>query len=219
MSDYKPDFLSNPLVVKQQSNGFQPAMTIANPFQKVVDQRLYIGREQLLEIERQVRLQRHIERYALLRQFARGVVLDAACGCGYGSYLLATNPDVSHVIGLDAEPDAISFAKEEYASDRIEFHHGNLEHWTCNQPIDLLLSVETIEHLVDPTTLPNFVERNAINHVILTYPSKKTTHYNPYHHHDFKLQEILDLFNHFTCYRHFNWEYEFDVVFLLRHAS
>jgi len=24
------------------------------------------------------------------------------------------------------------------------------------------------------------------------------------------------MFSSFTCYRHFNWEYEFDVVFLIR---
>ena len=80
----------------------------------------------------------------------------------------------------------------------------------------MLFSVETIEHLKDTSILPNFVERNCINQIILTYPSKKTTHYNPFHFHDFKLQDVLNLFSNFICYRHFNWEYEFDVVFLVR---
>jgi hypothetical protein len=182
------------------------------------DLRLYIGREQLLEIEKQARLTRHIERYALIRQFAKGVVCDAACGCGYGSYLLSTNPDVKHVIGLDAGHEAIAFAQQEYLDPKVEFHAANLRNWTSSKPIDMLISIETIEHIEDTSTLPNFVDRNSINQVILTYPSKKTTHYNPYHHHDFRVQDILDLFNDFTCYRHFNWEYEFDVVFLLRNS-
>jgi hypothetical protein len=184
----------------------------------VADERLYISRSELLEIERRVRLARHVERSALLRQFAKGVVCDAACGCGYGSYLLSTNPDVEHVIGLDAESDAIAFAQQEYTAPKVEFHASNLQTWTADRPIDMLISIETIEHLKDRSTMPNFVDRNEINQVILTYPSKKTTHYNSYHHYDFRLQDVLDLFNKFTCYRHFNWEYEFDVVFLMRNS-
>ncbi|MCY7286570.1 MAG: class I SAM-dependent methyltransferase [Cyanobacteria bacterium CAN_BIN43] len=193
-------------------------VALPDPLTNPVDLRLYIGREKLLELERQARLTRHIERYALIRQFAKGVVCDAACGCGYGSYLLSTNPDVEHVIGLDAGREAIAFAKQEYPDPKVEFHAANLQAWTSSQPIDMLISIETIEHIEDTSTLPKFVDRNSINHVILTYPSKKTTHYNPYHYHDFRLQDILDLFSQFTCYRHFNWEYEFDVVFLLRNS-
>lgn len=198
------------------ANNYQPNVKSSS---RIVDQRLYINRKQLLELEQQVRFERHIERYALLRQFAKGVVCDAACGCGYGSYLLATNPDVEQVIGLDAEPNAISYARNEYASEKTEFHVANLETWVFARPVDMLLSVETIEHLKDKSTLPSFVDRNSINHIILTYPSKKTTHYNSYHHHDFRPQDILDIFQDFTCYRYFNWEYEFDVVFLMRNPN
>lgn len=190
-----------------------------NLTKKIVDQRLYIDRKKLLEMEAQIRLIRHIERYALLRQFAEGVICDAACGCGYGSYLLATNPDVDHVIGLDADAETIQFAKQEYASERVEFHASDLAEWTSDRPIDMLITVETIEHIRDTSVMPSFVDRNGINKVIITYPSKKTTHYNPFHLYDFRLQDILDLFKKFTCYEHFNWEYEFDVVFLLRHSK
>ncbi len=169
-----------------------------------------------MQFENQIRLHRHIERYALLRQFARGVVCDAACGCGYGSYLLATNPDVEYVIGVDVDPKVIEYAKREYRSNRTEFHLENLRTWDSSRQIDMLISVETIEHIKDQSILPDFVNRNRINQVILTYPSKKTTHYNPYHHYDYRLQDVLDLFDQFICYRHFNWEYEFDVAFLVR---
>ena len=78
---------------------------------KIADQHIYLDKNQLLEIEQKIRIQRHVERYALLRQFAKGVICDAACGCGYGSYLLSTNPDVTSVIGLDANSDIINFYK------------------------------------------------------------------------------------------------------------
>ena len=91
---------------------------------------------------------------------------------------------------------------EYYLSKRTKFHQSIWEAGrVTDKPDDIL---------------PNFCDRNRINHVVLTYPSKKTTHYNPYHLYDFKLQDILNLFSKFTCYRHFNWEYEFDVVFLMR---
>jgi len=189
---------------------------LPNNNNKKADQHIFLNREQLLEIEQRIRIQRHVERYALLRQFAKGVVCDAACGCGYGSFLLSTNPDVKSVIGIDADQQIINFAKQEYASPKTNFINVDLNEWVSDQKIDMLFSVETIEHIEDTQTLPKFCDRNSINHVILTYPSKKTTHYNPYHLYDFNLQDILNIFDKFICYRHFNWEYEFDVVFLTR---
>ncbi len=140
---------------------------------KKVDLRIYINRQEMLELEKQIRLQRHIERYALLRQFARGVVCDAACGCGYGSYLLSTNPDVKSVIGLDGDGDTISYANQEYKTEKTQFYLADLKTWVSEQPIDMLISVETIEHIQDQSILPQFVARNSIKHLILTYPSKK----------------------------------------------
>jgi len=183
---------------------------------KPADQHIYLDRNQLLEIEQKIRIQRHVERYALLRQFAKGVVCDAACGCGYGSYLLSTNPDVTSVIGLDSNSDVIDFANREYRANKTQFFNVNINEWISDQKIDMLFSVETIEHIEDQEVLPNFCDRNNINHVILTYPSKKTTHYNPYHLYDFNLQDILRIFDKFTCYRNLNLEYKFDVVFLIK---
>jgi hypothetical protein len=112
--------------------------------------------------------------------------------------------------------DTIDYAKKEFTTEKTEFYATNLEHWNYSGKIDMLISVETIEHIVDTSLMPKFVNRNAINHLVLTYPSKKTSHYNEFHHHDFNIAMILEIFSDFTCYRHFNWEYEFDVVFLLR---
>ena len=57
-------------------------------------QRIYLNRETVDSLEDQILISRHLERYALVRQFLYGKVLDIACGVGYGSYLLAKNPDV-----------------------------------------------------------------------------------------------------------------------------
>ena len=114
-----------------------------------VDQRLYIDRQQLIQLETSIRLRRHVERYALLRQFAKGVVCDAACGCGYGSYLLSTNPDVSKVIGIDFDKDTIDYATKEYHTEKTDFYATDFNEWVSPHKIDMLISVETIEHILD----------------------------------------------------------------------
>jgi 2-polyprenyl-3-methyl-5-hydroxy-6-metoxy-1,4-benzoquinol methylase len=184
--------------------------------QKDVELHLYLERKQVLEIDKVLRMQRHVERYSLLRQFAEGVVCDAACGCGYGSYMLSTNPDVKLAIGLDINQDVIDFANQEYSSPKTKFLNADIDNWVSDQKIDMLFSVETIEHIADRSILPRFCDRNNINHVILTYPSKKSTHFNPHHLYDFKLHDIQAIFDKFTCYRHLNWQWEYDVVFLMR---
>ncbi|NKB43956.1 MAG: hypothetical protein GKS03_06710 [Alphaproteobacteria bacterium] len=59
------------------------------------DERLFIPRDQVETLEKDILLRRHVERYAVARQFVYGTVVDLACGCGYGTHILAKNPDVN----------------------------------------------------------------------------------------------------------------------------
>jgi trans-aconitate methyltransferase len=178
-----------------------------------MDERIFLSKAKLLEIEDRVRISRHVERYALLRQYAAGHVVDIACGCGYGSYLLATNPDVAHVTGVDMEPAAIAHARAEFAGPKVTFTQGNLEDYTSERKVDQVISVETLEHLRDLSVFNRFLQRNGVGRFIITYPSKKTTHYNKFHHHDLNLAQVSALFSGYRLERHFNWEHEFDVCF------
>lgn len=178
-----------------------------------MDERIFLTKQEMLEIENRIRLARHVERYALLRQYAYGNVVDIACGCGYGSYLLATNPDVTHVTGVDADAESIAHANKEFKNNKTDFVQSALENFTSPQKIDLLISVETIEHLKDISVFNAFLRRNAVDRFILTYPSKKTTHYNKHHHHDLNVEATKGLFPEHRLDRHFNWAHEFDVCF------
>src|SRR5437762_11235071 len=67
----------------------------------------------------------HWHRYAFARRFAAGKqVLDAACGEGYGSALLAT---VAHsVVGVDIDATSISHASSRYGDgNRVRFLAGS----------------------------------------------------------------------------------------------
>lgn len=181
-----------------------------------MDERILLTKQQMLEIENQIRLARHVERYALLRQYAHGSVLDIACGCGYGSYLLQTNPDVLHVTGVDADAESIAHAQAHFKTGKTEFVQSTIEDFTSARKIDLVVSVETIEHLKDISVFNAFLARNAVGKVILTYPSKKTTHYNKFHHHDLNLEATKAYFPEYRLQRQFNWAHEFDVCFFER---
>ena len=181
-----------------------------------MDERIVLTKQQLLELEGRIRLSRHVERYALLRQYAAGHVLDIACGCGYGSYLLATNPDVEHVTGVDADAASIQHAQQHFQDAKTSFVRADIGEFTSARKIDLVVSVETIEHLKDLSIFKGLLLRNAVDKFIVTYPSKKTTHYNKFHFHDLNIDSVKASFSGYQLERHFNWEHEFDVCFFRR---
>jgi len=91
----------------------------------------------------------HWHRYAFARQLARGKrVLDAACGEGYGTNLLA---DVAaEVVGVDVSDTAIAHARARYG----QRENCRFEAMDCtalnfpNNHFDLVVSFETVEHVL-----------------------------------------------------------------------
>lgn len=88
----------------------------------------------------------HLHRYKIAMDLCKGKsVLDIACGEGYGSSFLA---DVaSSVIGVDIDPEAVSFAAAKYKKKNLEYRVGNCAAIPAeNESVDVLVSFETIEH-------------------------------------------------------------------------
>lgn len=86
----------------------------------------------------------HLERYFFASQHTEGTVLDAACGCGYGSKIL--HDTGSFVTGIDLEKEAIDYARKyypgpEYILADVTRYHGKY---------DWVVSFETLEHLKEP---------------------------------------------------------------------
>lgn len=162
------------------------------------DERQFISKENLSSVEKDMIVGNHIKRYSLIRRFCYGKVLDLACGCGYGSYLVAGNPDVTSVTGVDIDQGSISWAQKEYSTPKNEFVLASSEN--ISDQFDTLVCIETIEHIKDTSTIPNLVERCNINNLIISFPDKKTTHYNKFHMHDFVRQDIIDLFPNHLAY-------------------
>lgn len=97
----------------------------------------------------------HVSRYrfaaTILNEGGSRSVLDAACGVGYGSELLASAGD-SDVVGVDRDADALNIARERFAHPRIQFVQDDchvLDEAAKLGPFDAVVSFETIEHLPD----------------------------------------------------------------------
>ena len=161
-------------------------------------ERIMLTRDGLLEAERRILQNEHIRRYAAIRRFCYGRTLDFASGCGYGTFLLAVNPDVTEAIGIDQDPQALAWSRREFVHTKLHFRNAAVE--DLDEPFDTLVCLETIEHLKDVRIVPELVERCKIDNIIVSFPDKKTTHYNPFHFHDFVTQEIVDLFPRHLIY-------------------
>ena len=106
----------------------------------------------------------HYQRYLSVQRFVRDkIVLDAACGEGYGSDILAKY--AKKVIGIDLDNETINRAKTKYKSrDNLIFQQGNIEKLKIEDcSIDIVISFETIEH-VSEETQKNFL--NEIDRVL-----------------------------------------------------
>lgn len=144
----------------------------------------------------------HIDRYMLAKDFCRGKrVLDAACGEGYGSYLLS-RWGAAEVVGLDISKDAVARATGNFGSDKVHFSCKNIEDLRqfASHSFDMAISLETIEHLANPRVFLREIKRVVkLDGIIIIscpndhwyYPGEDEK--NPYHHRKYTLQEFQDM--------------------------
>ncbi len=93
----------------------------------------------------------HIERYRFASHVAPGkVILDVACGTGYGSDLLA-GLAAKRVVGGDASPEALSFASHRFRRENLSFLKLDGSRLPFrSSTFDAVTSFETVEHMKDP---------------------------------------------------------------------
>ncbi len=108
-------------------------------------ERLYLGKSDIDPIG----MTEHMDRYKLAqRLITSGMeVLDAACGTGYGTEMLASVG--ANVYGVEISEHALAWAKEHQRAKNIKFIQGDL-----NIPLpfddsmfDVIVSFETLEHV------------------------------------------------------------------------
>ena len=114
----------------------------------------------------------HLKRYEFaITRIPKGArVLDAACGCGYGSWLMQQAG--LEVTGVDISGEAISYAEENYKGPSyIEKSVYELDGtW------DAIVSFETLEHLVRPL---DFLEAVKAPLLIASVPNENVYPFHP----------------------------------------
>jgi ubiquinone/menaquinone biosynthesis C-methylase UbiE len=99
----------------------------------------------------------HLARYQKAADLVRpgDVILDAACGLGYGSWILSAT-GAARVVGVDRSSWAIDYARDAFRAGKLGFEVGELpaclEAWPPHS-VDLIASFETLEHVSDPGRL------------------------------------------------------------------
>jgi SAM-dependent methyltransferase len=101
---------------------------------------------------------RHVAVYDWIAERCAGKrVVDLACGEGYGSDLLALR--AAEVIGVDANPEAFEHASARYRRPNLSFERGLVEEF--DQQVDVVVFLQTIEHIHEPAGLLERIARLA----------------------------------------------------------
>lgn len=116
----------------------------------------------------------HIERYKFACSLARGRVLDAACGCGYGSKMLEDSG--CRVVGVDLENEAIQYARKNYPGPGYLI--GDILETPWAGRFDWIVSLETIEHLVEAEKALRIFRQHG-SHLIASTPNQLFYPFNP----------------------------------------
>lgn len=145
----------------------------------------------------------HMARYQLAAAYCKGKrVLDIACGEGYGSFALRKFGATS-VEGVDNTPDAIATAKRMFSTDGITYRVADataIDSVFAAEEFDVIVSLETIEHLQDPARFLAALKRVAKKDAVIIvscpndrwyYPTDDQS--NPFHVRKYTFDEFRQL--------------------------
>lgn len=124
---------------------------------------------------------KHVERYQFANKFVSNgdIVLDAACGIGYGSNILAQS--AKSVLSLDNSEEALEYCRTYWGAENITYDVIDLEsdfQNNVNGKFDVIVSLETLEHLENPLieTCMKFYELLELGgHLIVSHPHMQKT--------------------------------------------
>ena len=144
---------------------------------------------------------RHLAVYEwIAARVARGVVLDMACGEGYGSDVLSRT--AARVVGVDGNPEAHEHAKLRYTGPNLTFEWGAVETFGEPASFDAVVFLQTIEHVLDPPAVlahfrrilkPGGVAFVSTPNVLKLAPAGHAKSDNPWHLREYRAGEFAEL--------------------------
>lgn len=149
------------------------------------------GERYLPEFDRDWTLE-HLHRYLLACELAAGkTVLDIACGDGYGSAMLARH--AAQVTGVDIDTPTVERARGKYVADNLRFLQGSATDIPLDDDsVDLVISFETIEHLMEQDRMLYEIRRvlRPEGFLLISSPDKYEYSDVPGYHNEFHLKEL-----------------------------
>lgn len=148
-------------------------------------------------------LEEHLERYKLATHYVKDkIVLDAACGAGYGSKMIATS-GAKFVTAVDISSESLKNAEKAYYDKNINFIQGDVNQLPFDdETFDVVISFETIEHIKDGSKWiresSRLLKEEGI--FIVSTPNRNVTNpgtffyekpLNPYHQYEYNIQEFI----------------------------
>jgi SAM-dependent methyltransferase len=145
-------------------------------------------------------LAEHVARYLLAARLVSGRrVLDAACGEGYGTAMLA-GAGAAGVVGVDIDDETVAHARRRYGLDVRVGDVGELPF--ADGEFDLVVSFETIEHVAEPERVLAEFARVLGDDGVLLVSTPNAREYlvdNPFHVRELSPEELLGaLGSHFA---------------------
>jgi 2-polyprenyl-3-methyl-5-hydroxy-6-metoxy-1,4-benzoquinol methylase len=146
----------------------------------------------------------HLSRYLFAAQYIAGKrILDIACGRGYGTALLA-EAGATQVVGVDISAQAVAEAKR-VAGPRVAIQQADGIHLPFrNASIDVVVSLETIEHIQQANLFVGELRRVVASDglLIISTPNALYTKpiagmpHNPYHVREFTPEQLVTVLGH-----------------------
>ncbi len=145
----------------------------------------------------------HFGRYkAGLSLVKNKVVLDIACGSGYGTQLMAGN--AKQVYGVDIDATTLAYANEHFGATNVTYLQGDgVAIPLDDDSVDIVVSYETIEHIDDYRTFLKEVKRVLRPKGLLLLSTPNDVEYaegNHFHLHEFTYQQLKKLVGQYFPY-------------------
>ena len=120
----------------------------------------------------------HMNRYHFANSLVKDkIVLDIACGEGYGSALFAQT--AAKVYGVDIDEETVKHAQAKYKRPNLEFFRGScLDIKLPDQSVDVLVSFETLEHIEEHEQYLTEIKRVLKSNGIMLLSTPNTEEYS-----------------------------------------
>jgi radical SAM superfamily enzyme YgiQ (UPF0313 family) len=174
------------------------------------------GQKTYLDIEERITLgkspefttKEHLARYFWAKKFTKNkIIIDAACGTGYGSEILKAK----YYLGLDNSREAIKFAKKHYNGD---FRILDLDKQKLpKKRVDVIISFETLEHLNQPENFLMNAKKSLKSGglFIFSVPLTERRGENPFHKHVWREEEIKKIINKYFSNCDFDYQHKEEI--------